>query len=88
MKALEEDDVESRPIWKPMHLQPVFAGYDFIPAEGVKREMLQVTDTEMGADSSVSGQLFEHGVCLPSDTKMTDGDLERICGVIGALWRA
>ncbi len=88
MKALEEDDVESRPIWKPMHLQPVFAGYDFIPAGGLERKMLQVTDTEMGADSSVSGQLFEHGVCLPSDTKMTSGDLERICGVVGALWRA
>ena len=50
--------------------------------------MLQVTDTEMGADSSVSGRLFEHGVCLPSDTKMTRGDLERICGVVGALWKA
>ncbi len=88
MKALEEDDVESRPIWKPMHLQPVFAGYDFIPAGGLERKMLQVTDAEMGADSSVSGQLFEHGVCLPSDTKMTSEDLERICGVVGALWRA
>ena len=41
----------------------------------------------MGADSSVSGMLFCRGVCLPSDTKMDDGDLERICGVIKSLWR-
>lgn len=78
MKALEEDDVESRPIWKPMHLQPVFAQCDFISDIAT----IQRIDEETGADNSISGQLFEHGVCLPSDTKMTDEDLKRICDVI------
>ncbi len=95
MKALEEDDVESRPIWKPMHLQPVFAQYDFIPSRDLPgagglvpgKESLRVIDEEMGADDSIGGQLFCHGVCLPSDTKMTDVDLERICGVIKSLWQ-
>ena len=82
IKALEEDDVESRPVWKPMHLQPVFAGYDFIS----QKEDLQIIDQETGADNSVAGQLFEYGVCMPSDTKMTDEDLERICGVVKMLW--
>lgn len=82
MKALEEDDVESRPVWKPMHLQPVFADCDFIS----KNDELHLVDEETGADNSISGQLFEHGVCMPSDTKMTDEDLERICSVVRKLW--
>lgn len=82
MEALEKDDVESRPVWKPMHLQPVFASYDFISPE----QGLQAVDQETGADTSIGGQLFQHGVCLPSDTKMTDADLDRICQVIQSLW--
>lgn len=82
MKALEEDDVESRPVWKPMHLQPVFADCDFV----TEVEGLHIVDEEMGADSSVSGTIFRRGVCMPSDTKMTDEDLERICSVVRKLW--
>lgn len=67
MEALEKENIESRPIWKPMHMQPVFEGYDFI-GEGV------------------SEKIFESGVCLPSDTKMTDEDLYRVCNVIKGLW--
>ena len=82
MLALEKDDVESRPIWKPMHLQPVFAECDFISLEAE----LHVVDEETGADNSISGQIFEHGVCMPSDSKMTDEDLERVCDVVRELW--
>jgi len=64
---LEKENIESRPIWKPMHMQPVFADYDFI-GEGV------------------SEQIYVNGVCLPSDTKMTDEDLYRVCDVIKSLW--
>jgi dTDP-4-amino-4,6-dideoxygalactose transaminase len=67
MEALEKENIESRPIWKPMHLQPFFAGYDYI-----------------GGD--VSEKLFENGICLPSDTKMMDEDLERIVKIIQKLW--
>lgn len=82
MKALEDDDVESRPVWKPMHLQPVFADCDFVTEVGE----LHIVDEEMGADNSVSGTIFRRGVCMPSDTKMTVQDLERICGVVRGLW--
>jgi dTDP-4-amino-4,6-dideoxygalactose transaminase len=68
MESLEKENVESRPIWKPMHLQPFFAEYDFI-GEGV------------------SEHLFENGICLPSDTKMTDADLDRIVEIIKGVWR-
>lgn len=83
MIALEEDDVESRPIWKPMHLQPVFSDCDFISLV----EGQHVVDEETGADNSISGQIFEHGVCMPSDSKMSDEDLERVCDVVRKLWR-
>ncbi|MGI6732405.1 MAG: DegT/DnrJ/EryC1/StrS family aminotransferase [Anaerovoracaceae bacterium] len=67
MEALEKENIESRPVWKPMHMQPFFAEYDYV-------------------GGNVSEQLFENGVCLPSDTKMTDADLERICSIIKGLW--
>ena len=67
LEALEENNIESRPIWKPMHLQPFYEKYDFI-------------------GTGVSEKLFENGLCLPSDTKMTDEDLDRVCCVIKGLW--
>ncbi|WP_242271411.1 DegT/DnrJ/EryC1/StrS aminotransferase family protein [Bacillus cereus group sp. BfR-BA-01310] len=69
MEALEKENIESRPVWKPMHLQPFFEKYDFV-----------------GTD--VSEKLFENGICLPSDTKMTDEDLERVVKIIKGLWLA
>lgn len=67
MLALEKENIESRPVWKPMHLQPFFEKYDFI----------QVVD-----GISVSEDLFNRGVCLPSDTKNTKEDMDRIIGII------
>ncbi|MFD1348014.1 DegT/DnrJ/EryC1/StrS family aminotransferase [Oceanobacillus caeni] len=67
MIALEKENIESRPIWKPMHKQPFFEKYEFV-GEGV------------------SEKLFENGVCLPSDTKMTDKDLSRVVNIIKKLW--
>lgn len=69
MIALEKGDIESRPVWKPMHLQPVFSGCDYVD------------------NGSVGSELFRRGVCLPSDTKLTEDDLERICRIIRGLWK-
>lgn len=69
MVALEKEDIETRPVWKPMHMQPVFADCDYID------------------NGKVGESLFENGVCLPSDTKMTDEDLKRICTIIRGLWK-
>lgn len=66
MEALEKENIESRPIWKPMHQQPFFEWCDYI-------------------GGTVSEHLFESGVCLPSDTKMTDEDQDRICQIIKGL---
>jgi dTDP-4-amino-4,6-dideoxygalactose transaminase len=68
MEALEKENIESRPVWKPMHMQPFFEKYDYI-------------------GNDVSEKIFENGICLPSDTKMTDEDLNRIVKIIKSLWR-
>ena len=71
MLELEKENIESRPVWKPMHLQPFFKEYRFFSA------------LESG---SVAEDLFNRGVCLPSDTKMTEEDLERVINIIKRLY--
>lgn len=82
IEVLEQEDVESRPVWKPLHLQPVFDGCDFISE---KREC-KIVDSRMGVDDSVAGIVFQRGVCMPSDTKMSEKELMRICGILKKLW--
>ena len=69
--ALEKENIESRPIWKPMHLQPVFENCDFM------------TTAKQGSNSQ---DIFERGVCLPSDTKMTEEEQERVIKTIKNLF--
>ncbi|MDE7284954.1 MAG: aminotransferase class I/II-fold pyridoxal phosphate-dependent enzyme [Lachnospiraceae bacterium] len=67
MDVLEKENIETRPIWKPMHLQPVFSDYDFIMENDKK---------------CVSEDVFNRGLCLPSDIKNTDEDMELIISII------
>lgn len=68
MDALDRENIESRPVWKPMNLQPVFEKYDFISV--------------CNEEESVGQKLFENGVCLPSDTKMTEEEQKVVIDVI------
>ena len=68
MDALAEENIESRPIWKPMHLQPVFADYDFITADGT--------------NNSIAADIFNRGLCLPSDIKNTEDDMKLIISTV------
>ena len=69
MDALEKENIECRPIWKPMHLQPVFADCDFI---------MEDDDSKI----SVSENLFLRGMCLPSDIKNTKEDMDKIIAIV------
>ena len=60
---LLKHNIESRPLWKPMHLQPVFNDYE-------------------SYTNGVSEELFKDGLCLPSDTNMTDEDQDRVISII------
>ena len=66
MERLADANIEARPIWKPMHMQPVFAANDFISAEA----------------SPVNEDVFARGLCLPSDIKMTEEEQELVIKVI------
>lgn len=70
IEALEKENIESRPVWKPMHLEPVFKDYDFIQVE----------------EESIAKKLFENGVCLPSDTKMTNEEQDVVINKIKSLF--
>ena len=70
IEKLEENDIESRPLWKPMHAQPVFAGTAYVTA----------------GEKSVSDSLFSRGLCLPSDTKMSMDDVDRVSNVIRSMF--
>ncbi|MFB5086090.1 DegT/DnrJ/EryC1/StrS family aminotransferase [Psychrobacillus sp. PGGUH221] len=61
--ALNEENIEARPVWKPLHLQPVFEGCKFYAHS---------------EDEVVSEILFERGICLPSDSKMTVEQQQRV----------
>jgi dTDP-4-amino-4,6-dideoxygalactose transaminase len=69
--ALDKENIESRPIWKPMHQQPVFKDRDFICLRNGK---------------SVGEALFERGLCLPSDIRNSDRDMDRIIGIVRGLF--
>ena len=71
MEAFDDENIESRPIWKPMHMQPVYAMNDFV----------KVTD-----GMSVSEEVFRDGLCLPSDIKNTPEDMERIIGIVRSFF--
>lgn len=68
IQALDSENIESRPLWKPMHLQPVY-------------------QDNIMYENGISQNLFEYGICLPSDTKMSDDDLARVCSIIRGCFK-
>lgn len=63
---LESENIEARPMWKPMHLQPYYKDCDFIKIE----------------PEAVSADIFMRGLCLPSDVKMTEEEQKRVTSII------
>ncbi|WP_106496422.1 DegT/DnrJ/EryC1/StrS family aminotransferase [Lentibacillus sp. Marseille-P4043] len=70
IRAFEAENIEVCPVWQPMHLQPLFIEMDYYPHEEGK---------------SVSDQLYEKGVCLPSGSDLTEAEQERVIQVIQDL---
>ena len=64
--ALAGENIESRPVWKPMHLQPLYKDFDYISNNGV----------------DVSGKLFKDGLCLPSGSDLSESDQDRVIDII------
>lgn len=69
--ALESENIESRPLWKPMHMQPVFKGYPFF-------SHLQ--------EGSVGHELFSRSVCLPSGSSLTEAQQSRVIETVKSVF--
>ncbi len=73
-------NAEGRPIWKPMHMQPMYRMHEFVTASGSGRAK---TDAYIaGGVSDVGADIFDRGLCLPSDNKMTVEEQNRIIEMV------
>ncbi|PAF29523.1 DegT/DnrJ/EryC1/StrS family aminotransferase [Paenibacillus sp. 7516] len=70
IEVLESNNIESRPVWKPMHFQPIFQEYSYY------------SHTE---EEDVSAKFFAQGLCLPSDTNMSSIEMDEVVNVLKKL---
>lgn len=73
LKALNDFNIEARPFWKPMHCQPFYNSNSFVTAEGIYN---------YNSKSNVGSEIFDRGVCLPSDIKMTEEEQGIVIDII------
>lgn len=80
LETLAKYNAEGRPIWKPMHMQPIFRNNDFITEVGSGRAKTNAYIA--GGSSDIGTDLFNRGLCLPSDNKMTKDEQDVIIEII------
>ena len=84
LDAIASINAEGRPIWKPMHMQPMFRMHEFVTVKGSGRAKTNAYIT--GEIKNVGADIFHRGLCLPSDNKMTVEQQDRIIEVIKACF--
>lgn len=84
LEVLNSLNAEGRPIWKPMHLQPMYRMHECIGKSGSMRAKTNAYIA--GGVNDVGADIFQRGVCLPSDNKMTEDQQDRIIEVIKACF--
>ena len=80
LEALAAFNAEGRPIWKPMHMQPIYRMHGFVTRDGNGRGRTNAYIKGSGVD--VGADIFERGLCLPSDNKMKPEEQEKIIEII------
>ena len=80
LEALAAHNAEGRPIWKPMHMQPMYRMHEFITKEGSGRAMTNAYIA--GGCVDVGADIFDRGLCLPSDNKMTEEEQDGVIQII------
>lgn len=85
LEAIASINAEGRPIWKPMHCQPIYRSHAFIIRKGNGRGQSNAYIDE-GEAVDVGSDIFARGLCLPSDNKMTAEEQDRIIEVIRACF--
>ena len=84
LEAISSMNAEGRPIWKPMHMQPIYRLHPFVVQDGNGRARSNAYLA--GGASDVGMDIFQRGLCLPSDNKMTAEQQEQIIEVIRACF--
>ena len=85
LEELAKYNAEGRPIWKPMHMQPIFRSNPFVTALGSGRG--QTNAYISGKKKDVGADIFHRGLCLPSDIKMTQSQQERVIEIIRSCFK-
>lgn len=85
LNALAAFNAEGRPIWKPMHMQPIYRANAFVTVEGNGRGRSNAYIEGSGID--VGADIFHRGLCLPSDNKMTVEEQELVIEMIHRCFR-
>lgn len=80
LDALSFFNAEGRPIWKPMHMQPIYRTNPFVTASGNGRGRTNAYIS--GSFEDVGADIFRRGLCLPSDNKMTPEQQDRVIEII------
>ena len=86
LEAIAEFGAEGRPIWKPMHMQPIYRMHPFVTRSGNGRAQSNAYIEEAG-EADVGMDIFERGLCLPSDNKMTVEQQDVIIDIIHRCFR-
>lgn len=84
LEAISSINAEGRPIWKPMHMQPMYRMHEFVTISGSGRAKTNAYIA--GEVKDVGADVFQRGVCLPSDNKMTVEQQEKIIEIIKACF--
>ncbi len=85
LETLARYNAEGRPLWKPMHLQPLYRMHPFVTARGNGRG--QSNAYISGEMTDVGADLFARGLCLPSDNKMTTEQQDQVIEIVRACFR-
>ena len=80
LETLTKYNAEGRPIWKPMHMQPIYLMNEFVTREGNGRGRTNAYISGIGED--IGADIFHRGLCLPSDIKMTIKEQDRIIEIV------
>lgn len=81
LNILDIYNCEGRPVWKPMHLQPMYRSNDFVTVSGIARGSSDAY-VEYGESREVTSDIFERGLCLPSDNKMDQESQNTVIDII------
>ena len=82
LEILAKYNAEGRPIWKPMHMQPMYRMYELVTVDGIYAENFCVGDNCV----NVGTDIFERGLCLPGDNKMTLEEQLKVNDIIRSVF--